>query len=284
MSWSKQKPKLIKLLEEVNQLKTQHILSDLYFIKWLKINTISTQVAKTDNKSKVEKFSKIFETEVIKTLAGFRTELKKNVKLSVDSFRKKFKEFLERGEELLKTLPIESYEFYEDAKFLTLLYMTVLDKGVSDNAKRITSQKMALIAKAFEVEAGEKNLEAEQKRLSEALEDRIQGKVLEPPLLETNSEIIEAQDYSVRTLEYPEEELSRPQFQQAEASLQEIIARPQIIPEIPTLPKAEKITFSYPNWFPSPTWNQFITYRYCTNCGKVINPNDRRCIGCQAAF
>jgi len=62
MSWLKQKPKLIKLLEEVNQNKPQQTVSEIYFIKWLKINTICTQFAKTEYKSKVEKFQKIFES------------------------------------------------------------------------------------------------------------------------------------------------------------------------------------------------------------------------------
>lgn len=284
MSWLKQKPKLIRLLEEVNQLKAQQTVSEIYFIKWLKINTICTQFAKTEYKSKVEKFQKIFESDVIKPIAAYRTELKKTVKQSVDIYRKKFRELLQTGEELLKTLPVESYEYYEDAKFLTLLYMTVISKEIADNAKRITSQKMALIAKAFEVEAGQKNLEAEQKRLSEVMEENIQGKALEMPLLENTVDLVEEQDYSIKSLEFPEEEPTRPQIEQKEVPIQEIISRPYIVPEIITTPQIEQITFSYPNWFPSQTWNQFVSYRYCTHCGKVINPNDRRCVGCQAAF
>ncbi|MHA1563163.1 MAG: hypothetical protein ACTSPA_13680 [Promethearchaeota archaeon] len=107
-----------------------------------------------------------------------------------------------------------------------------------------------------------------------------------PPAEPVEIETMNEGDIMIGNLSLPEEELepiieTTPEPEPIPETIQRPIPQPSI--ETAKEEGSQKVTYPYFKWFPSQTWNDFAMYRYCYQCGHVINP-EAVCTGCAKTF
>ncbi len=296
MIWKKQKIQLLSILEEIEKLQPESKPgSDLetYLLKWMKIRRICLDGLKDPTLSNIDKsllnsLITKFQQNVQPKLLEFSKTIKKTpLNVSLGNFMSKLNDFFDEGQQFLSILPIKSYSIYEDALFFINIYQFAFDPVISRLAKGNVFKKIKLIKEAFEVEAGQENLEKKQSQLNKSLSNSLKGTSPsapqpEPIEVDTRNE----GDIMIGNLSLPEEEIEpiKETYPEPEP-IPEPIPQPIPIPSIEPTTEAEppKVTYSYSKWFPSQSWNDFALYRYCYQCGHVINP-EAVCTGCQRQF
>jgi len=292
MIWKKQKIQLLSILEEIEKLKPDSKPEsdlEIYLLKWMKVRRICLDGLKDPTLSDIDKslLSSLitkFQQNVQPKLLEFSKKIKKTpLNVSLGNFMSKLNDFFDEGQQFLSILPIKSYSIYEDALFFINIYQFAFDPVISRLAKVNVFRKIKLIKEAFEVEAGQENLEKKQSQLNKSLSNSLKGtspSAPQPESVEVDTK--NEGDIMIGNLSLPEEEIE---------PIKETIPEPEPIPEpIPqpsieptTETKPPKITYPYNKWFPSQNWNDFALYRYCFQCGHVINP-EAVCTGCQRQF
>ena len=295
MIWKKQKIQLLLILEEIEKLKpVSKPESDLetFLLKWMKVRRICMDGIKdptlsNDDKSLLNGLIVKFQKNVQPILLEFSKDIKKiPMGENIINFRSKLNIFFEEGQSFLSILPIKSYSIFEDALFFINIYQFAFNPSVSKIAKRSVFKKINLIKEAFEVEAGQENLEKKQSQLNQVLSNSLKGtSPSAPPADPAESDMMNEGDIMIGNLSLPEEEYEPFKEEIEESIIPEPIPQPIPQPSIEPTPEAEssKVTYPYFKWFPSQTWNDFAMYRYCYQCGHVINP-EAVCTGCQRQF
>ena len=292
MIWKKQKIQLLAILEEIEKLQPTSDL-DTYLLKWMKVRRICLDGIKDPTLSKEDKsllnvLITKFQQNVQPKLLEFSKNIKKKPMIeNLNTFNSKLGEFFEEGQQFLSILPIKSYSIYEDALFFINIYQFAFDPVISRLAKGNVFKKINLIKEAFEVEAGKENLEKKQSQLNKALSNSLKGiSPSAPPAEPTQVDTINEGDIMIGNLSLPEEELepiieTTPEPEPIPEPISQPIPQPSIEPTREKV--SQKVTYPYFKWFPSQTWNDFAMYRYCYQCGHVINP-EAVCTGCAKTF
>ena len=292
MKWKKQKIQLLSVLEEIEKLQ---VISDLdtYLLKWMKVRRICLDGIKDptlskDDKSLLNVLITKFQQNVQPKLLEFSKDIKKKPMVeNLNTFNSKLNEFFEEGQQFLSILPIKSYSIYEDALFFINIYQFAFDPVISRLAKGNVFKKINLIKEAFEVEAGKENLEKKQSQLNEALSNSLKGTSPSAPPAEPSEAVtMNEGEIMIGNLSLPEEELepiieTTPEPEPIPEPIQQPTPQPSIEPTSEAV--SPKITYPYFKWFPSQNWNNFAMYRYCYQCGHVINP-EAVCTGCAKTF
>jgi len=295
MIWKKQKIQLLSTLEEIEKLKpVSNPKSDLetFLLKWMKVRRICMDGIKdptlsNDDKSLLNNLILKFSQKVQPILLEFSKDIKKiPMGENLINFMSKLNIFFEEGQSFLSILPIKSYSIFEDALFFINIYQFAFNPSVSKIAKRSVFKKINLIKEAFEVEAGQENLEKKQSQLNQVLSNSLKGtSPSAPPAEPTEIDMMNEGEIMIGNLSLPEEE-----YEPFKEEIEDPIAKsiPEPIPHPSIEPKTEvessKVTYPYFKWFPSQTWNDFANYRYCFQCGHVINSSNAACTGCQRQF
>jgi len=295
MIWKKQKIQLLLILEEIEKLKpVSKPESDLetFLLNWMKVRRICMDGIKdptlsNDDKSLLNGLIVKFQKNVQPILLEFSKDIKKiPMGENIINFRSKLNIFFEEGQSFLSILPIKSYSIFEDALFFINIYQFAFNPSVSKIAKRSVFKKINLIKEAFEVEAGQENLEKNQAQLNQVLSNSLKGtSPSAPPADPAESDMMNEGDIMIGNLSLPEEEYEPFKEEIEESIIPEPIPQPISQPSIEVSPETEssKVTYPYFKWFPSQTWNDFAMYRYCYQCGHVINP-EAVCTGCAKTF
>ncbi len=295
MIWKKQKIQLLSTLEEIEKLKpVSKPESDLetFLLKWMKVRRICMDGIKdptlsNDDKSLLNGLIVKFQKNVQPILLEFSKDIKKiPMGENLINFRSKLNIFFEEGQSFLSILPIKSYSIFEDALFFINIYQFAFNPSVSKIAKRSVFKKINLIKEAFEVEAGQENLEKKQSQLNQVLSNSLKGtSPSAPPAEPTEIDMMNEGEIMIGNLSLPEEEYEPFKEEIEESIIPEPIPQPISQSSIEPTPEAEssKVTYPYFKWFPSQTWNDFAMYRYCYQCGHVINP-EAVCTGCAKTF
>ncbi|MHA1718682.1 MAG: hypothetical protein ACTSWX_11870 [Promethearchaeota archaeon] len=295
MIWKKQKIQLLSILEEIEKLqpvsKPESDL-DIYLLKWMKVRRICLDGIKDptlsqDDKSLLNSLITKFQQNVQPKLLEFSKDVKKKpMGENLITFREKLNEFFENGQQFLSILPIKSYSFFEDALFFINIYQFAFDPNISRLAKLNVFKKINLIKQAFEVEAGQENLEKKQSQLNKSLSNSLKGTSPSAPQSEPSVvDSINEGDIMIGNISLPEEEFE-PIKDEIEEQIKEPIAQQVIQPPVKPATQAvlQNVTYPYYKWFPSKNWNSFALYRYCYQCGHVINPSNAVCTGCQRQY
>ncbi|QEE16202.2 hypothetical protein DSAG12_02032 [Promethearchaeum syntrophicum] len=295
MIWKKQKIQLLTILEEIENLQpVSKPVSDLdlFLLKWMKVRRICLDGVKDptlskDDKSLLNGLILKFSQKVQPKLLEFSKAIKKKpMGENLLTFKSKLDEFFEEGQQFLSILPIKSYSIYEDALFFINIYQFAFNPSVSKIAKLSVFKKINLIKDAFEVEAGQENLEKKQSQLSKGLSNSLKGtSPSAPPAEPSQEDMMNEGDIMIGNLSLPEEEMESFK-EELEESV--VISLPEPIPQPSIKPIADevssKVTYPYFKWFPSQSWNDFANYRYCYQCGHVIDSSNAACTGCQRQF
>ena len=292
MIWKKQKIQLLSILEEIEKLQLASDL-DTYLLKWMKVRRICLDGIKDptlskDDKSLLNVLITKFSKNVQPKLLEFSKDIKKKPMIeNLNIFNSKLNEFFEEGQQFLSILPIKSYSIFEDALFFINIYQFAFDPVISRLAKGNVFKKINLIKEAFEVEAGKENLEKKQSQLNKALSNSLKGiSPSAPPAEPTQVDTMNEGDIMIGNLSLPEEEMepiieTTPEPEQIPEPISQPIPQPSIEPVREEI--SQKVTYPYFKWFPSQKWNDFAMYRYCYQCGHVINP-ESVCTGCAKSF
>jgi hypothetical protein len=240
-----------------------------------------------DDKSLLNGLIVKFQKNVQPILLEFSKDIKKKpLNISLNNFMAKLNLFFEEGQSFLSILPIKSYSIFEDALFFINIYQFAFNPSISRLAKLNVFKKINLIKDAFEVEAGKENLEKKQSQLNKVLSNSLKGtSPSAPPAEPTEIETMNEGDIMIGNLSLPEEEYE-PFKEEIEEPMAKPMPEPIPHPSIKPTTEAEssKVTYPYYKWFPSQKWNDFANYRYCYQCGHVINSSNAACTGCQRQF
>ena len=290
MIWKKQKIQLLTILEEIEKLKPESKPEsdlEIFLLKWMKVRRICLDGLKdptlSNDKSLVNSLITKFQQFIQPKLLEFSKNVKKKpMGENLINFMSKLNEFFDEGQEFLNILPIKSYSIYEDALFFINIYQFAFNPNISRLAKLSVFKKINLIKEAFEVEAGQENLEKKQSQLSKGLSNSLKGtSPSAPPAEPTQVDMMNEGDIMIGNLSLPEEQMESFKEDIVEPIPQPIL-QPSIEPTTETV--SSKVTYPYFKWFPSQSWNDFAMYRYCYQCGHVINSSNAACTGCQRQY
>ncbi len=286
MSWIKQKDDLLTLLEEINKIdlnSDQNSIIESYLIKWLKVRKICKALINRDDIASEEKKVPLsllnkFKQNVQPKLQNFIKSIKKfSIKENLIHFNSVRKKYLDEAEDHLKILPMVSFSIYEEAQFFINLYQFIFAKSLIGLAKNDIINRMKILKKAFEVESGAKDLKESISQLD------IIGK---STTVNSSDPVISEEDVLVSDVLLPEENSA--------VSIQDQIVIEPHSKKIPIIlekkeviqdkPRQIQKTYSYSKWFPENNWQDFAYFRYCQNCGFIINKNNQLCSRCNYAI
>ncbi|MHA1646626.1 MAG: hypothetical protein ACTSVL_03545, partial [Promethearchaeota archaeon] len=178
MTWDKQKRELLRLLEKINAITNPNDSQELletYLLSWQKARKIcmaakNNPILTSSEKALITRLLIKFKQQVESQFVDFMRSLKKQAMgQKTVYFYSRLLEYIREGDSHLKVLPLKSYEIYEEALSFVELYRFTFNISLYQIARQNVLTHLRKIKTAFEVEAGVKNLEEEQKAISDKL-------------------------------------------------------------------------------------------------------------------
>ena len=303
MTLGKSEKQLLELLEKINDLHPQSPDDpemEAFLILWRKVIRICTVLKKTSDSSTdqlnlVKGLLVKFAQQAKPKLIEFAKHVKKRpLGTLIVYFRERIQEYNDEAEQYIAILPMKSYEIYEDELFFINLHRFAFNPEIFRLAKKKIIQKIRLIKKAFEVEAGQDKLAEKEKQISEELSHSFKGPSPNVPQVPAGTQSSSPPEVSednlmIGELALPEEELYRePGETQTSAPLS--IAEPLPGPSIPETTEEMQIPsisniYPFHRWFPAQNvWEKYAFLRYCNLCGRMIDFSIQKCSGCHHAY
>jgi hypothetical protein len=155
-------------------------------------------------------------------------------------------------------------------------------------AKKKIVQKIRLIKKAFEVEAGQDKLAEQELEISKELSHSFKGPSPNVPQVPAGTLASETQEVSednlmIGELVLPEEELLG-------EPVDILPPTPHPTSSIPQTTESQQISsisniYPFHRWFPEQNvWEKYAFLRYCNSCGRMIDFSINSCSGCHQAY
>jgi hypothetical protein len=293
---------LSTLVEEVEHEKED----ELFLVKWLKIYRIcldglQISTLTSDERLRLLRIQQHFTQKVIPVITHFKKQTQLlPMKEYLDQYTQKAFMMLEDAEDNLKLLPMKALETLENLLFFINLYAYRLHPTIPRLLKDRVKEKIRILIKGFEIEGGTKDLVQQEAQLTQGLKQNLQGlagkpgvgnSFVEPTFSSnqssnneiSNDSISIDSDTVIGQLAFPEE--PKPDEIRVAKHIEIAVPKP-LQPISPAISSQQGPTQVYPYsvWIPMSQWESFVQYRYCQNCGSIINPTNRQCIGCQKVY
>lgn len=292
----KYKEELVKSLEylqhEAQPSKDEESYIE-YLIIWLKVRQICLNVQRLVQEnpsisSDISIFLNLlskFKRTVQPKLSEYMASLKKRSMADrIVVFTHQMQDYYETANQYIKNLPSEAMRIYEHAWFFLLLYRFALDQFLIRNVRTNLQKKMDSLKKAFEIEAGDAHLATEQKELSSQMKSslKIRPETSESQISATSENSSASLGDSSGSSEdvVLTSEIILPEETPLDG---ETVSTPQV--DYPSSLQqdaqlSQRSSYAYAKWFPRNEWQTFRKYKYCFHCGKILDPNTRKCTGC----
>jgi len=275
MSWEKYRDHLSKMLEMLDQTQDK----DMYLILWLKIYRLCLESMRNfpvppKHKPILINLIEKYKTKVQPALVQYLKDQKATpIQTTLKQYKDKLFHQFELAEENLKYLPLKSLEILENTLFFIDLYHISLNKSILSTSKEIVRKKIHLLKQSFEVEGGTRDIEVQQKQLTESYLNKLQGTPLpmstpfpEPvalPEIKENEIMEPSSDLVLGQLSFPEESTVPSRIDSSSDSVQ-VSEVPQSYP----VPVTQTI-LPYATWYPAQNWTEFVNMRYDLSTGRI---------------
>jgi len=297
MTLGKSEKQLLELLEKINILHPQSPddpAMEQFLILWQKVLRLCTILKNTpeisaDQLSLVQSLFVKFAQQAKPKLIEFSKHVKKRpVGTLIVYFRDRIQQYNDEAEQYITILPMKSYEIYEDELFFINLHRFAFNPTIFRLAKKKIVQKIRLIKKAFEVEAGQDKLAEKELEISKELSHSFKGPSPNVPQVPAGAQAPETQEVSEDNLMIGELALPEEELLGEPVDIQPPTPHPILpIPQTTESPQTSSISNIYPfhRWFPEQNvWEKYAFLRYCNSCGRMIDFSINSCSGCHQAY
>ena len=193
-------------------------------------------------------------------------------------YREKVYDLIASAKEDLLILPKISLEKLEDALFFVDLYQFRFTKDLVFNTKEQLRRKIQLIQASFQIEAGVKNLKAQNQQLSFTESASDINPFPEPlplPDLQTESGPLPASNLIISGITFPEESnlaVSRPLSTPIDQNRSQVSCEPPLSETANYIAeRSSESVYPFSMWFPTDNVNEFKNLRYSADNGRPLN-------------
>lgn len=312
---------LLELLEQLNNNSNPSNVDENedYFIAWMKVRYLTSRLKENtltspEIKTLAQNLQQRFKTQVLPRLTQFTKQVKmQDLGVKLNHVLTKLNSFILEAKQYLQTIPMESYEIYQNALYFLNLYRFAFpDPMIYKTAKRTVEEYLRNLQIVFQREAGTANLKKTQESLEQKLQSSLKGESpeikdsvhkspessqlaqpnsqLDSSEIPTDNQHRENQDILSGVIEFPEEsyETFEPDttkefddvqiLNQSRGNVESINSRNAPVSNLS--PSNFQSVYSFHNWFPENNKNRYKSVLYCNQCGRLVSFQTEKCMGC----